>query len=73
MPNASKKVHKHLRLDGGKLKRVQKLLGARTETEAVERAFDRILSEEEKNDIVRKAHERFLRSGAKIEDIYERL
>ena len=73
MKAASKKVHKHLRIDGVKLKRVQKILGARTETETIERAFDRILSEQEKDALVQKAHERFLRSGAKIEDVFGKL
>ena len=73
MKRAIKKAHKHVRLDGAKLKRVQKVLGARTETETIERAFDRILSEEEKDEIVRKAHERFFRSGVKIEDVFEKL
>ncbi|GAC1640208.1 MAG: hypothetical protein NVS9B14_21670 [Candidatus Acidiferrum sp.] len=73
MKTARKKVHKHLRLDGAKLKRVQKVLGARTETETIERALDQVLSEQEKDDIVRKAHERFFQSGAKIEDVFEKL
>jgi len=73
MKSAGKKVHKHVRLDGGKLKRVQKALGARTETEAIERALDQVLSEQEKDEIVRNAHERFFQSDAKIEDVFEKL
>jgi predicted transcriptional regulator YheO len=73
MKSAHRKVHKHLRLDNDKLKRVQKVLGARTETETIERALDRVLSEEEKDEIVRKAHERFFQSGAKIKDVFEKL
>ncbi len=73
MKTSAKRVHKHVRLDGAKLKRVQRLLGARTETETIERALDRILSDDEKNAIVRKAHERFGRSGITIEDVFEKV
>ena len=37
---ASKKVRKNLRLSQGKLSRAQRILGAATETETVERALD---------------------------------
>ncbi|HUY94845.1 MAG TPA: hypothetical protein VMU71_06085 [Terracidiphilus sp.] len=63
-------VHKHLRLDGKKLKRVQKALHATTETEAVERALDLVLSEQERNRIVEKAHREFFGSGIRIRDVY---
>ena len=38
-------AHKHFRLDTSKLKRAQKLMNAKTETEAVERALDLAISE----------------------------
>ena len=63
-------VHKHLRLDGRKLKRAQKVLNAATETEAVERALDMVLSEHERNRIVEKAHREFFNSGIEIRDAY---
>lgn len=63
-------VHKHFRLDGKKLKRVQRALGAKSETETVERALDLVLSEHERNRLVEKAHREFFDSGIRIRDVY---
>ncbi|WP_437296436.1 hypothetical protein [Sorangium sp. So ce426] len=38
--------HKHLKLDQSKIDRAQKLLGAKTEQETIERALDLVLGEE---------------------------
>lgn len=67
--NASRS-HKHFRLDQGKIKRAQKALRARTETETIERALDLVLSESERNRRATTANERFLSSGIQIEDVY---
>lgn len=66
----SRVQHKHFRLDSRKLKRAQRLLGARTETETVERALDEVISEHERNRRAWEAHERFLESGIQIRDVY---
>ena len=63
-------VHKHFRLDAAKLKRAQRLFGAPTETETVERALDLAIAEEERDRRVRKAHEEFFRSGIEIRDVF---
>ena len=63
-------VHKHFRLDAVKLKRAQRILKAKTETEAVERAIDLAIAEHERDRVVRAAHQRFLRSGIAIRDVY---
>ena len=63
-------VHKHFRLDAAKLKRAQKLLNAPTETETVERALDLAIAEQERDRRVRKAHQKFFRSGIKIRDVF---
>jgi hypothetical protein len=63
-------VHKHFRLDAAKLKRAQKLLGAPTETETVERAIDMAILEHERNRIANQAHDRFVRSKATVRDVY---
>ena len=63
-------VHKHFRLDGKKLKRVQKALNVATETEAVERSLDMVLSEHERNRIVEEAHRKFLTGGVVIRDVF---
>ncbi|HET6932604.1 MAG TPA: hypothetical protein VFI45_19930 [Candidatus Acidoferrum sp.] len=73
MPNHSRRVHKHFRLDSAKIKRAQRLLRADTETEVIERALDFLLSEHEKNRLTTRAHERFVASGAAIKDVYNNL
>ena len=37
--------HKHVQLDQGKLDRANRALGARTETETIDRALDRIIAD----------------------------
>lgn len=65
--------HKHFVLDQAKIKRAQKLLGARTETEAIEGALDEVISQRKREALARRAHLRFLRSGIQIRDVYGRL
>ena len=73
MPVPSKRVHKHFQLDATKIKRAQRALQARTETEAIERALDFAIVENEKNRRALAANERFLKSGIAIKDIYGKL
>lgn len=63
-------THKHFRLDSIKLKRAQKVLAARTETETVERALDLAISEHERNRLAAEANQRFLKSGIVIRDVF---
>jgi hypothetical protein len=49
MPAATKRSHKHFRLNAAKIRRAQRLLRARTETEAIERALDLVIAEHERN------------------------
>ena len=65
-----KAKHKHYVLDETKLKRAQKLLGTATETETIERALEEVITEQERNRTAWRAHERFLKSGIQIRDIY---
>ncbi|MGH9824031.1 MAG: hypothetical protein ACREDR_12360 [Blastocatellia bacterium] len=73
----STRRNKHMVLDQAKLKKAQRVLGARTETETVERALDQIISEDEKNRRAWAAHERFIESALKerlqIKDVFGRL
>jgi hypothetical protein len=73
MPAATNRTHKHFQLNSAKIKRVQKALQAKTETEAIDRALDMVLSELERNRLAREAHERFIRSGVEIDDVYGKL
>jgi hypothetical protein len=70
MATARNRAHKHFQLDALKIKRAQKVLKARTETEAVERALDFAIEEHERNRLVAEANEKFVRSGIEIKDIY---
>lgn len=74
MPTARKTAsHKHFRLDSGKIRRAQKVLRARTETETIERALDAVIAEDQRNRLALAATERFLRSGISIKDVYGKL
>lgn len=55
--------NKHLILDQIKLKRAQRVLGARTETETIDRALEQVVSEDEKNRRAWAEHERFIREA----------
>ena len=70
MTTATKRTHKHFQLDSAKIKRAQKALRAKTETEAIERALDFAIAEHEKNRLVLQATERFIKSGIEIKDVY---
>ena len=73
MATARNRSHKHFQLDAMKIKRAQKALRAKTETETIERALDLAIAEEQSNRLVLEANNRFLRSGAVIEDVYGNL
>jgi hypothetical protein len=73
MATSPRRLHKHFQLDPAKIKRAQKALRARTETEAIERALDFTIAEHEKNRLAMTANERFLKSGIQIRDVYNTL
>jgi hypothetical protein len=73
MATARKRSHKHFQLDPVKIKRVQRALRAKTETEAIERALDLAIAEHESNRLALEANERFVRSGINIKDVYRTL
>jgi hypothetical protein len=66
----SKSRHKHYVLDEAKIRRAQKLLGTKTETETIERALEEVITERERVRAAWRAHERFLKSGIRIRDVY---
>jgi hypothetical protein len=67
---------KHLVLDQVKLRKAQKILGGRSESETVERALDFVINEDVQSRQAWAAHERFLRAalreGLLIHDVFER-
>jgi hypothetical protein len=71
MPSAKRKIsHKHFQLDNVKIRRAQKALQAKTETETIERALDAVIAEHKRNQLVTEANERFVKSGIEIQDVY---
>jgi len=73
MATARRRAHKHFQLDSVKIKRAQKALQAKTETETIERALDFTISEHERNRLAFEATERFFRSGGEIRDVFGKL
>jgi SOS response regulatory protein OraA/RecX len=73
MATIRNRSHKKFQLDAVKIKRAQKVLGAKTETETIERALDLAISEQQRNRLVQAATDRFANSGIKIKDVYGRL
>ena len=69
--------NKHFLLDQSRLKKAQKLLGTRTETETIEIALERVISEAERNEKAKAAQDRFvktaLKDGLLIDDVFGRL
>jgi len=70
MGTARNRTHKHFQLDSMKIKRAQKALRAKTETETIERALDLAIAEHRRNRLVLEATDRFVKSGIDIEDVY---
>ena len=70
---SSAQKNKHLILDQMKLKKAQKVLGARTETETIERALEQVISEAEKDRRAWAATEKLIRSGIQIKDVFSRV
>ena len=65
--------NKHLILNQAKLNLAKKLLGAKTETETIERALDEVISEAERDEQARQATERFFKSKIEIADVFGNL
>lgn len=70
MSRAGARLHKHFVLTDAKIKRAKRLLHAETETDAIERALDFVISEYERNRLAFEANEQFVRSGIEIKDVY---
>lgn len=69
--------NKHFILDQGRLKKAQDVLGTKTETETIEIALERVITEAEKDKKAWAAQERFIKNANKeglvIEDVFGRL
>jgi len=73
MATTNRRAHKHFQLDAVKIKRAQKVLRTKTETETIERALDFAITEHERNRLAWEANERFLKSGGEIKDVFGKL
>jgi hypothetical protein len=65
--------HKHFQLDAVKIRRAQKVLRAKTQTETIERALDAVIAEHKRNQLAIEANEQFVKSGIGIKDVYGKL
>ena len=69
--------NKHFLLDQTRLKKAQEVLGTRTETETIEIALEKVISEAEANEKAWTAQDKFLKTAVKeglvIEDVFGRL
>lgn len=63
--------HKHLVIDQAKIEKARKALGARTETETIERALEIVIHEEEKSRRAWAATEKLIKSGIQIKDVLD--
>ena len=68
MATTKRRAHKHFQLDSIKIKRAQRILHTKTETETIERALDFTISEHEANRSSFEANERFFKCGGEIQD-----
>jgi hypothetical protein len=60
-------------LDQSKLKKAQKILGARKETETVELALDLVIREAERNRRAWAATVKLVKGGVQVRDVFGRL
>jgi len=69
MTLARTRSHKHFQLEAGMLKRAQRALRAKTETETIERALDVVIVEHVRNRLSVEANDRLVKSGVGIRDV----
>jgi len=66
-------IHKHFRLDPAQLKRAQKALAARTETETIQRALEMAVTEHARSRLAVESNQRFLRGKIAVRDVFASL
>lgn len=60
MPILRKRTHKYFQLDPRKIKRVQRIFKAKTETEAIERALDLAIAQYQTSCLITETNERIV-------------
>jgi hypothetical protein len=73
MTNAARKPKTRVLANLAKAKRAQKVLGAKAEIEAIERALDFVIEESANNRLALKSNQRFIKSGGEIKDVFGKL
>jgi signal-transduction protein with cAMP-binding, CBS, and nucleotidyltransferase domain len=77
MSTVPSKKNKHLILTQSRIDRARKILETPTETETIEVALERIISDDDRNNKLWAAHDRFVRSmisdKIEIEDVFGNL
>ena len=63
MQTATKKIAKHFRLDGTMIKSAQKILGTKTETEAIETALSEVIYQEKMRKFIEQTAGKFRFEG----------
>jgi hypothetical protein len=63
MQTATKKIAKHFRLDGAMIKNAQKILGTKTETEAIETALSEVIYQEKMRKFIEQTAGKFRFEG----------
>jgi hypothetical protein len=71
--SAKTKKEELIAVNPAKIKQAQKLIGAETPEETIERALDVLIAEHERNRIAQTANEKFLKSRIQIRDVYGKL
>jgi hypothetical protein len=71
-PTSARK-HKHFVLNQAKLKKAQRILRTRTETETIDRALDDVIDQHERNRRAWAATEELLKSRVRLRDVFGRL
>jgi hypothetical protein len=64
---------KRVALNKAKIRKAQKLLGTKTDSETIDRALDEVISERKRSARALAATERFIKSGVEIKDVFGRL
>ena len=73
MVKAASQSETRIRLNSAMVKRAKEILGAKTETAAIEQALDFVIAESENNRLAFEANERFVKNGVEIKGVYGKL
>jgi hypothetical protein len=73
MTNAVRKPKTRILVNLAKVKRAQKVFGAKSQIEAIEHALDFVIEEGANNRLAWKSNQRFIKSGGEIKDAFGKL